>query len=148
MWVPACDILSLHFSALPSHHKTQQETGSLPLPTLFLHEFFLLLIAHIFPLSYSKFQIFFSITHRPKTTYTMANSEPTTVNIINGHKTERKKKIQPSTTTIKRKKFQSSIPPPTTQTHLHHSPSFKPQLQTQKTQTHQHKIFRSMIQNC
>ena len=59
MWVPACDILSLHFSALPSHHKTQQETGSLPLPTLFLHEFFLLLIAHIFPLSYSKFQIFF-----------------------------------------------------------------------------------------
>ena len=26
--------------------------------------------------------------------------------------------------------------------------SFKPQLQTQKTQTHQHKIFRSVIQNC
>ena len=86
MWVPACDILSLHFSALPSHHKTQQETGSLPLPTLFLHEFFLLLIAHIFPLSYSKFQIFFSLTHRPKTTYTMANSEPTTVNTTNGQK--------------------------------------------------------------
>ena len=72
----ACDILSLHFTALPSHHKTQQlisrlytpqnpfhitpqETGSLPLPAPFLHEFFLLLIAHIFPLPYSKFQIFF-----------------------------------------------------------------------------------------
>ena len=76
IWVPACDILSLHFTALPSHHKTQQlisrlctpqnpfhitqqETGSLPLTALFLHEFFLLLIAHIFPLPYSKFQIFF-----------------------------------------------------------------------------------------
>ena len=95
MWVPACDLLSLHFIALPSHHKTQQETGSLPLPTLFLHEFFLLLIAHIFPLSYSKFQIFFSITHRPKTTYTMANSEPTTVNTTNSHKTKTKTKSQP-----------------------------------------------------
>ena len=92
MWVPACDILSLHFSALPSHHKTQQETGSLPLPTPFLHEFFLLLIAHSFPLSYSKFHNFFSLTHRPKTTYTMANSEPTTVNTTNSHKTKTKTK--------------------------------------------------------
>ena len=37
--------------------------------------------------------------------------------------------------------WQSSIPPPTTQTDLHHIPNFKPQLQTQKTQTHQHKIL-------
>ena len=63
------------------------------------------------------------------------------------------KKIQPSATPTKRKNFQSSIPPPTTQTHLYHNPIFKPQLQTQKTQTqktqtHQHKIFRSVIQNC
>ena len=57
------------------------------------------------------------------------------------------KKIQPSATPTKRKNFQSSIPPPTTQTHLHYSPSFKPQLQTQKTQTHQHKIFKLVIQN-
>ena len=67
--------------------------------------------------------------------------------------TQRKKntnqnKIQPLATPTMRKNFQSSIPPPTTQTHLHHSPSFKPQLQTQKPQTHQHKTFRSMIQNC
>ena len=63
-------------------------------------------------------------------------------------KTLNQKKIQPSATSTKRKNFQSSIPPITTQTHLHHNPSFKSQLQTQKTQTHQHKIFRSVIQNC
>jgi len=88
IWVPACDILSLHFTALFSHHKTQQlisrlctsqnpfhitqqETDSLPLLALFLREFFLLLTTHIFPIPYSKFQIFFfPLTHRPKTTYT------------------------------------------------------------------------------
>ena len=77
----------------------------------------------------------------------MANSEPTIVNITNGHPKKKKKsnhQLQPQ----KEKKFQSSIPPPTTQTHFHHSPSFKPQLQTLKTQTHQYKIFRSVIQNC
>ena len=104
MWVPACDILSLHFSALPSHHKTQQETGSLPLPTLFLHEFFLLLIAHIFPLPYSKFQIFFSLLPtKPKTTYTMANLEPTTVNTTNSHKTKTKQKKKKKKISTKRK---------------------------------------------
>jgi len=65
----------------------------------------------------------------------------------NENKNLNQKKIQTSATPTKRKNFQSSIPP-TTQTHLHHSPSFKPQLQTLKTQTHQHKIFRSKIQNC
>ena len=84
---------------------------------------------------------------------------PTSITTINGklrthhcqhHQWPPKKKkksnhqLQPQ----KEKKFQSSISPPTTQTHFHHSPSFKPQLQTLKTQTHQYKIFRSVIQNC
>ena len=65
----------------------------------------------------------------------MANSRPTTVNTTNGHKMKKKKylnqkKIQPLATPTKRKNFKSLIPPPTTQTHPHHSPSFKPQLQT------------------
>ena len=62
--------------------------------------------------------------------------------------TQKKKKSNHQLQPQKEKKFQSSISPPTTQTHFHHSPSFKPQLQTLKTQTHQYKIFRSVIQNC
>ena len=68
--------------------------------------------------------------------------------LSNKKKKSQPKKIQPLAAPTKRENFQSSIPPPTAQTHFHYNPSFKPQLQTQKTQTHQHKIFRSVIQNC
>ena len=81
----------------------------------------------------------------------MANSKPTTINTQwpqNGEKKSQPKENPTINYTHKRKNFQSLISPPTTQTHLHHSPSFKPQLQTQKIQTHQHKIFISVIQNC
>ena len=45
-----------------------------------------------FPSSLFQISNFFSLTHRPKTTYTMANSEPTTVNTTNSHKTKTKTK--------------------------------------------------------
>ena len=135
----ACDILSLHFTALPSHHKTQQlisrlytpqnpfhitpqETGSLPLPAPFLHEFFLLLITH-FPSSLFQISdIFFLLPIDRKPHIQWQTQNPPLSTSSTATKQKGKKKIQPSTTTIKRKKFQSSIPPPTTQTHLHQPP--------------------------
>ena len=75
IWVLACDILSLHFTALPSHHKTQQLishlytpqnpfhiTNKRLVPSHFQHRFsmnFFSYSAHIFPIPSSKFQIFF-----------------------------------------------------------------------------------------
>ena len=98
----------------------------------------------------------------------MANSEPTTVNTTNGHKTRKKKSQPKENPTIsyshKKKKFQSSIPPPTTQTHLHYNlklqttttntknsntPTQNLQIGDPKlpTQTHKHRKLKSKPRN-
>ena len=81
----------------------------------------------------------------------MENSKPTTVNITNGHKTEKKnlnqKKIQTSATPTKRKKISNY--------QYHHQPH-KPTSITTHASNHNYKhrkpkhtkIFRLVIQNC
>ena len=143
---------------LSDFQEVSNEFSSIKLVAPFLHEFFLLLIAHIFSLPYSKFQIFFFSTHRLKTTYILfkRNKEmrkELDLSFSSPHHNNQTHKPQIANKPVATHKnwrfvFNLSLSPPsmaiintppTTQTQLHHSPSFKPQLQTQKTQTHQHK---------
>ena len=108
---------------------TQKETGSLPLPALFLHEFFLFLIAHIFPLPYYKFQIFFF--SYPQTKNHIYNGKLRTHHGQHHQWPQNEeKKIQPSATATKRKKISN---------HQYHHQPHKPTSIIAQASNHNYK---------
>ena len=114
-------------------HITQQETGSLPLHR-FSMNFFLLLIAHIFPLPYSKFQIFFLLPtdRKPYIQWQTQNPPLSTPPTTTKWKNKSNPKENPTISYSHKKKKFSIIN--TTTNHTNPPPS-QPKLQTTTTNT-------------